>query len=288
MAHHIAFLGKNGVGTTTVVSNITAALTEAGFRVLMVGCSPDADSCSQLLDPSVPSAVSHEVSTLPASILKKTVISGFKGAGCVELHGVDTTSGAVSNLKRLHAEGAFSEWKPDFILFDVPGDGSNGTLKAIVDEVGLELLFVITSADLKAVQKANDIFRFLGGYDREYGRSLPLGGLILNNISSSFEEAFANDFAYHTNVRPIGKIPRSATVRQSELYGTTVIEARPKSNQSYYYRRLANQIVDATEVPSSRNQPFPLSTERLSEWRLDWAERINVLENGLVSDGAAI
>jgi nitrogenase subunit NifH len=115
-----------------------------------------------------------------------------------------------------------------------------------------------------------------------------MGGLILNSISSSFEEAFANDFAYHTNARTLGKVPRSLVVRQAELYGQTVIESKPLSNQSYYYRRLAHQIVDATSAIYSGNLPRSMSPERLRSWSLEWADRIYALENGLVSDGAAI
>ena len=115
-----------------------------------------------------------------------------------------------------------------------------------------------------------------------------MGGLILNSITSSFEEAFVNDFAFHTNARTIGKVPRSLVVRQCELYGNTVIEAKPQSNQSYYYRRLANQIVDSAGTIYSGNLPQPMSAERLRAWSLEWADRIYALENGLVTDGAAI
>jgi nitrogenase subunit NifH len=115
-----------------------------------------------------------------------------------------------------------------------------------------------------------------------------MGGLILNSITSSFEEAFVNDFAFHTNARAIGKVPRSLVVRQCELYGQTVIESRPQSNQSYYYRRLANQVVDATGTLYSGNMPQPMSAERLRAWSLEWADRIYALENGLVTDGGSI
>ncbi len=115
-----------------------------------------------------------------------------------------------------------------------------------------------------------------------------MGGLILNSITSSFEEAFVNDFAFHTNARTIGKVPRSLVVRQCELYGNTVIESKPQSNQSYYYRRLANQIADSVGTIYSGNLPQPMSAERLRAWSLEWADRIYALENGLVTDGAAI
>jgi nitrogenase iron protein NifH len=77
-------------------------------------------------------------------------------------------------------------------------------------------------------------------------------------------------------------------VRQCELYGKTVIEASPLSNQSYFYRRLANQIVDESRTLTIKHQPTPLSQEQLRHWAREWADRLYALENGLVTDGAAI
>lgn len=211
MTQHIALYGREGVGKTTLVSNISAALVEADFTI-----------------------------------------------------------------------------KSDYVLHEISGDSSPAALHAVMAEVAICRLFVVTSGDLKALQVANDAFAFLEQYND--GRSVPIlmGGLILNNIASSFEEAFVTDFAYHANARVIGKVPRSLVVRQCELSGSTIIEAQPQSNQSYYYRRLAHQIVDATGAIYSGNRPQPLSAERLCTWSLEWAKRIYALENGLVTDGAAI
>jgi nitrogenase iron protein NifH len=112
--------------------------------------------------------------------------------------------------------------------------------------------------------------------------------LIPNGISSSFEESFISDFALKTDTRTLGRIPRSQMVRQCELYGKTVIEASPLSNQSYFYRRLANQIADELHRQASSHLPKPLNPDQLRSWARDWADRLFALENGLVSDGAAI
>ena len=37
MTEQIAFYGKGGVGKSTLISNISAALVEAGFKVLQIG-----------------------------------------------------------------------------------------------------------------------------------------------------------------------------------------------------------------------------------------------------------
>lgn len=211
MTQHIAFYGREGVGKTTLVSNISAALVEAGFKI-----------------------------------------------------------------------------KNDYVLHEISGNNSPASLHEVMGKIAICRLFVVTSADLKALQAANDAFTFLEQYNDERSVPVPMGGMILNNIASSFEEAFVTDFAYHANARIIGKVPRSLVVRQCELSGSTVVESHGQSNQSFYYRRLAHQIVNATGAIYSGNLPQPMSAERLRAWSLEWAERIYALENGLVTDGAAI
>ena len=38
----IAIYGKGGIGKSTTTSNISAALVEAGYRVMQIGCDPKA------------------------------------------------------------------------------------------------------------------------------------------------------------------------------------------------------------------------------------------------------
>ena len=293
MTHHIAFYGKGGVGKTTLVTNISASLVEACFDVMVVGCDPKGDSTTLLNNSVKIPSVLEQIRNHADLTLDSLVHTGFKGITCVEL-GDPTSSAtctsaelsrAITELKRLQV---FEHKKPDFVLYDISGEHSFAALHAVISQVEISRLCVVTNADFKALQAANDVFGFLEQYNSDHETPILMGGLILNSISSSFEEAFVNDFSFHTNARTIGKVPRSLVVRQSELYGQTVIESKPKSNQSYYYRRLANQIVDTTNTIYSGNMPQPMSVERLRAWSLEWAERIYALENGLVTDGASI
>jgi nitrogenase iron protein NifH len=293
MTHHIALYGNGGVGKTTLATNISASMVEAGFTVALVGCDSKADATSLLNNGFPFPNVLEKIRNKDAITVESVVHTGFKGITCVELgnpgySGVCTSaevSKAIKELKRLQI---LEQIKPDFVFYDVSGENSHAVLHAVIRQVELTRLCVVTTADFKALQAANDTFSFLEQRNSERKVPLPMGGLILNSITSSFEEAFVNDFAYHTNARIIGKVPRSLVVRQCELYGKTVIESKPRSNQSYYYRRLANQIVDTVGTIYSGNLPQPMSAERLRAWSLEWADRIYALENGLVTDGASI
>ena len=44
----IAVYGKGGIGKSTTVSNVAAALAEKGLKVMQIGCDPKADSTMQL------------------------------------------------------------------------------------------------------------------------------------------------------------------------------------------------------------------------------------------------
>lgn len=290
MTEHIAIYGKGGAGKSTISANLGAALAEAGFSVLLVGCDPKGDSGS-LLNNGVPIPTLFDLLREQGQISVDAVTRrGFKGITCVEL-GDPYDSGpcgsaeivrAVEHLKRIDL---FEAVAPDFVLYDISGDSTCLSFHAPIRRLGVQRAFVVTTADFMSLHAANAIFRML----ERFGESdvpVPVAGLIPNSIVSSFEESLIADFAAQTRTRTLGRIPRSLMVRQCELYGKTVIEASPLSNQSYFYRRLANQIVDEAHSPTSA--PVPLRPEELRAWARAWGDRIHALENGLVADGAAI
>jgi nitrogenase iron protein NifH len=290
MTEHIALYGKGGVGKSTLTANISAALAEAGFSVLQVGCDPKGDSCS-LLNNGVPIPTVFDLLRDQGEISVAGVThTGFKGITCVELGDPFDSGGcgsveitrALDHLKRIDL---FKAVAPDFVLYDISGDSSCASFYTPIQQLGVGRVFVVTTADFMSLHAANAIFRMLERYG-ESNVPVPVGGLIPNSITSSFEESFIADFAKQTRTRTLGRIPRSHMVRQCELYGKTVIESAPLSNQSYFYRKLANQIVDEARSPGGGADPLP--PEQLREWARAWGDRIHALENGLVADGAAI
>ena len=288
---HIALYGKGGVGKTTLAANIGAALVEAGFKILLVGCDPKGDTSAFLNNgqpvPNLLGMLRQHANITPAT----TVYTGFKGISCVEL-GNPFQPGACAALEigrafqELRRIGLFESIDADVVIYDVTGDSSCSDHLTPIRQQGLDGMFVVTSADFMSLNATNAIFAL--SEKRDDIAPLRIRGLIPNNISSSFEESFIVDFARATRARTFGKIPRSLLIRQCELYGKTVIEAAPLSNQAYYYRKVANQIIDALQEKKGGVFPLPLTPEKLRSWARRWGDRIYALENGLVTDGEAI
>lgn len=293
MADRIVFYGKGGVGKSTLIANVSAALVEAGFSVLLIGCDVKADSCRTLNGGYPVTTVSQAYTTTGTIDFDSVVHRGFKGVYCIELgarfiaDGTKEQSNPASSFDLLVASGLIDKLTPDFVLFDVSGEESCDELHESLHRAGVTQAYVVTTADFASLSAVNSIVESL----ERFGDSnvpMPFGGLITNGIASSFEDSFIADFAKQVGTQTLGKIPRSLMVRQCELYGKTVIEASPLSNQTFFYRRLANQIVDETPADSRKRQPHALSKEQLRLWAHEWADRLFALENGLVTDGAAI
>lgn len=291
MTDHIVLYGKGGVGKSTLISNISAALAEAGFGIMQVGCDPRADSCNTLCGgrpiPTVFDRLRNQQDVSAETVVQR----GFKGISCMELGDPSGTGLCPSEeiaraFRVIESAGIFETISPDFVFYDISGERSCAGFHTAIRQLDVSQVFVVTSADFMSLRAANGIFTLLTGTAGI--PAVPVGGLIPNGIGSSFEESFVRDFAKQTGTHTLGRIPRSLMVRQCELYGKTVIEAAPLSNQSYFYRKLANQIVDESHTPTIRQLPHPLTSRELSEWAKGWADQLHAMENGLVTDGAAI
>ena len=84
----IAIYGKGGIGKSTTVSNVAAALAEKGLKVMQIGCDPKADSTMQLRHgeavPTVLELVNQRKNDFE---LEDMVRIGFGGVVCVEAGG---------------------------------------------------------------------------------------------------------------------------------------------------------------------------------------------------------
>ena len=284
---HIAIYGKGGIGKSTTTSNISAALAEAGHRVIQIGCDPKSDSTTILRGGDDLPTVLDSLRERGKPTIADVSALGYRGVLCIEAGGPVPGVGCAGRginaaVDLLHELHLFEEFKPDFVLYDVLGDVVCGGFAVPIRNGIAESAFVVTSSDFMAIFAANNLFKAISKYAPSGGARL--GGIIANSIQTPYAAALIDDFADRAGTGVIGYVPRSLTVAQSELYGRTVIEASPHSDQAEVYRRLARHIAEnhTTDIPK------PLNSPALKAWAREWGDRVFGVEAGIVDVAEAI
>ncbi|MGG7177847.1 AAA family ATPase [Clostridium paraputrificum] len=287
IGRHIAIYGKGGIGKSTTTSNISAALAEAGHRVIQIGCDPKSDSTNTLRGNNYLPTVLDSMREGKKINLEDISTVGYKGILCIEsggpVPGVGCAGRGINAAVNLLQElNVFEEFKPDYVLYDVLGDVVCGGFAVPIRDGITDRAYVVSSSDFMAIYAANNLFKAINKYAPSGGAKL--GGIIGNGLSAGYSEGIIKDFAKRTGTKPVGYIPRSLVVSQSELFGKTVIEASPESLQAEKYRKLAKYISESEDLVV----PNPLGVSELREWAREWGDRIYETEEGIVREKASI
>jgi len=244
----IAVYGKGGIGKSTTVSNISAALSDMGYKVMQIGCDPKADSTSYLHGKEKVDTVLDLVRVHKNNFtLEDMVTEGYGGVICVEAGGPTpglgcAGRGIIAALEKLAEKGAYDVYKPDVVLYDVLGDVVCGGFSMPMRGGYADKVFVITSGENMAIHAAANIAMALDGFKgRGYAS---LGGIILNRRNVKNEEAKVQELAEDIQSEIIATLSRSDTVQEAEELGKTVIEAFPESAMAEEYRVLARKLVE--------------------------------------------
>ena len=244
----IAVYGKGGIGKSTTVSNVSAALADMGYKVMQIGCDPKADSTSSLHGGSGMTTVLDLVRERKNDFsLEDMVMEGYGGVICVEAGGPTpglgcAGRGIIAALEKLKEKGAYERYQPDVVIYDVLGDVVCGGFSMPMRGGYADKVFVITSGENMAIHAAANIAVAIDGFkDRGYAG---LGGIILNHRDVKDEDAKVAELASDIGSEVIGELSRSSTVTDAEDLGITVIEAFPESSMADEYRTLAKKLME--------------------------------------------
>ncbi|MBR1811451.1 MAG: AAA family ATPase [Clostridia bacterium] len=247
----IAVYGKGGIGKSTTVSNVAAALADKGYKVMQIGCDPKADSTALLRGEAPLATVLSLVRDRQNDFtLAEMVAEGYGGVVCVEAGGPTPGLGCAGRgiaaaLDKLEEKGAYAVYQPDVVFYDVLGDVVCGGFSMPMRGGYADKVFIVTSGENMAIHAAANIAVATENFrDRGYAA---LGGLILNRRNVKNEDEKVRELADDVHTTVVGTLDRSDTVTDAEDLGKTVIEAFPESPMAGQYRALADALLRSCE-----------------------------------------
>ena len=243
----IAVYGKGGIGKSTTVSNISAALAKQGLCVMQIGCDPKADSTISLHGgKEIPTVLDLVRTRKNYFSLDDMTAKGYSGVICVEAGGPTpglgcAGRGIIAALEKLKEKGAYEVYKPDMVIYDVLGDVVCGGFSMPMRDGYADMVFIVTSGENMSIHAAANIAVAVENFkDRGYAK---LGGLILNRRNVKDEDEKVKELADDIHSKIVGTLDRSETVQAAEDLNKTVMEAFPQSSMADEYRKLAESIM---------------------------------------------
>ena len=244
-----AVYGKGGIGKSTTSSNLSAAFSHLGKRVLQIGCDPKHDSTFTLTKQMLPTVIdvlegvdfhSEELR------VEDFVFPGYNGVMCVEAGGPPAGTGCggyvVGQTVKLLKEHHLLE-ETDVVIFDVLGDVVCGGFASPLQHAGRAV--VVAANDFDSIFALNRIVAAIQAKAKNY--DVRLGGVIVNR---SAETDQIDRYNNATGLRTLAHFPDLDAIRRSRLKKCTLFEmdSTPELEAvKLEYMRLAAQLWAGTE-----------------------------------------
>ena len=243
----LAFYGKGGIGKSTIVSSLACAFARTGRTVMQIGCDPKGDStvfhCGGGRIPTVLDLVRSRGDDFT---LKDMVRIGTDGVVCVEAGGPVPGMGCagrgiIAALETLERKGAYREYKPDLVLYDVLGDVVCGGFAMPMRKGYADAVCIVTSGENMSIHAAAGIALAVKNFQgRSYAR---LGGFILNRRNVPDEEEKVRSLAADFETEILGDLPWSPEIQEAEKQNTTVLTAFPESGIAAKFWNLGTRLL---------------------------------------------
>jgi light-independent protochlorophyllide reductase subunit L len=218
-----AIYGKGGIGKSTTSSNLSAAFSKLGKRVLQIGCDPKHDSTFTLTKKLVPTVIDvletvdfHSEELRPEDF----VYEGYNGVLCVEAGGPPAGTGCggyvVGQTVKLLKEHHLLE-DTDVVIFDVLGDVVCGGFAAPLQHA--DRAMIVTANDFDSIFAMNRIVQAISAKAKNY--NVRLGGVIANRSDATDQ---IDKFNERVGLETMARFPQLDVIRQSRLKKSTLFE----------------------------------------------------------------
>jgi light-independent protochlorophyllide reductase subunit L len=249
-----AVYGKGGIGKSTTSSNLSAAFSKLGKRVLQIGCDPKHDSTFTLTKKLTPTVIDiletvdfHTEELRPEDYC----FEGYNGVMCVEAGGPPAGTGCggyvVGQTVKLLKEHHLLD-DTDVVIFDVLGDVVCGGFAAPLQHA--ERALVVASNDFDSIFAMNRIIAAIRAKSKNY--EVRLGGMIANRSEKTDQ---IDRFNAAIGLERIAHFPDLDVIRRSRLKKSTLFEMEPSPEllavQNEYMRLAASLWVGQMEYAAA-------------------------------------
>src|SRR6056297_999129 len=244
-----AVYGKGGIGKSTTSSNLSAAFSKLGKKVLQIGCDPKHDSTFTLTGHLQPTVIDilkdvdfHAEELRPEDF----VTEGYNGVMCVEAGGPPAGTGCggyvVGQTVKLLKQHHMLE-DTDVVIFDVLGDVVCGGFAAPLQHA--DRAVIVTANDFDSIYAMNRIIAAVQAKSKNY--NVRLAGCVANRSKDTDE---VDRYCDVVGFNRIAHMPDIDAIRRSRLKKKTlfempededIVEARKE------YIRLAETLFNGTE-----------------------------------------
>jgi light-independent protochlorophyllide reductase subunit L len=241
-----AVYGKGGIGKSTTSSNLSAAFSLLGKRVLQIGCDPKHDSTFTLTKKLMPTVIDvleqvefHHEELRPEDYM----FEGFNGVMCVEAGGPPAGTGCggyvVGQTVKLLKQHHLLE-DTDVVIFDVLGDVVCGGFAAPLQHA--ERAVVVAANDFDSIFAMNRIVAAIKAKAKNY--EVRLAGVIANRSAATDE---IDRFADAIGMKRLAHFRDVDAIRRSRLKKCTLFEMEDSPEVEaarQEYLRLAQALWD--------------------------------------------
>ena len=243
------FNQKGGVGKTTTVVNLAAALGAKGKKTLLIDVDPQGNSTSGVgIDKSEVEYSTYDMLINSVSARAILVETGFKNLDLLpadmNLAGAEIELAELENRNKILKKAiATLVMEYDYIIIDCPPSLGLLSINALV---AADTLIVPLQCEYYALEGLSQLVNTVRTVKREYNKHLELEGVLFTMYDSRLkltQQVVEEVNKYFPNKTYKTMIPRSVKIAEAPSFGKPVIYYEKYSKASFAYKKFTDEFL---------------------------------------------